>query len=124
MDTSPNKPHILVIDDESGICLTVYLLLSDQYRVSTASTPTEALACLDTSVDLVLLDLRMPGVAGFTLLDTLHAAFPRTPIVLFSACGDGLSTQALQEHGAVGLINKPFSRQELLDGIRDILVTC
>lgn len=114
-------PRILVVDDEPGICLAISLLLQDLYDVVTAETVGEALAKLDGGYALILLDLRMPGVKNYELLDTTRQRAENTPIAIFSAMGDKRTADEVRQHGAVAMIEKPFSRQELLQRIDEIL---
>jgi DNA-binding response OmpR family regulator len=114
-------PRLLVIDDEPGICLAVSLLLQDLFAVVTAETAKEGLARLSESYALILLDLRMPGVNGYDLLDSVRQKASSTPIAILSATGDRRTHDEVLQRGAVALIEKPFSRQELVTRIRQIL---
>jgi len=118
--TNP-KPRLLVIDDEPGIGLAIFFLLQDHYEVLTAETAQSGISLIDGTFSLILLDLRLPGVNGFDLLEKIHIMVPNTPVAILSAAGDrGTRNEALR-HGAVAFIEKPFTRQELLDQISDIL---
>lgn len=124
MSTQPDSsfPRLLVIDDEPGICLAVSLLLQDQYRVDIAETAREGLERLSESYALILLDLRMPGVSNYELLESVQAKVGcSTPVAILSATGDRRTHDEVLQHGAVALIEKPFSRQELVMRIEDIL---
>lgn len=115
------QPRLLVIDDEPGICLAISLLLQEYYGVVTANSAEEALARLTEPYELILLDLRMPGVEGYGLLNAIRAKAGNTPIIILSALGDRRTRDDVMQHGAMTLIEKPFSRQELLERIQDIL---
>jgi len=123
MSTLSNSslPRLLVIDDESGICLAVSLLLQDLFQVVTAETAEEGLARLTDSYALILLDLRMPGVVGFDLLETILSRVEHTPVAILSATGDRRTYDEVLQRGAVALIEKPFSRLELVTKIQQIL---
>lgn len=115
------RPRILVIDDDPGICLAISLLIQDQYEIVTAETVEDGLARLDEPFALILLDLRMPGVSGYDLLETVRARVPNTPVAVLSATGGRRTTEDVLGRGATSLIEKPFSGQELLAIIRQIL---
>lgn len=125
MSTLPEhtQSRLLVIDDEPGICLAISLLLQEYYDIVTAESAEEALARLTEPYELILLDLRMPGVEGYGLLSAIRAKAGNTPIIILSALGDRRTREEVLQHGAVTLIEKPFSRQELLERIQDILHT-
>lgn len=114
-------PRLLVIDDEPGICLAISLLLQDQYEIVTAETAEDGLAQLNESLSLILLDLRMPGVSGYDFLDTIKTRAANTPIAILSAMGDQRTANEVRQHGAVALIEKPFTRGELLARIQQVL---
>jgi two-component system nitrogen regulation response regulator NtrX len=81
---------ILVVDDEKETCVWLKKTLEHKrYEVSTAEDGIRALdmASRDT-FDLVLLDIKMPGIDGMTVLGKLRESSPDTPIVMISAHGD------------------------------------
>src|SRR5210317_1590140 len=73
-------------------------------------------------VDLVLLDLHMPGVSGFAGLVYLCKRYPSIPVVIISANEDPLVIQRALEHGAAGFITKSSSIQVITSAINDILL--
>lgn len=112
---------MLVVDDEAGICLAVALLLRDEFRVETAGSMAEALQRLAAPFDLILLDLRLPGVQGCELLDGVRARAGGAPVAVLSATGDLSTREEARRHGAAAFIEKPFSRAELLAQARAAL---
>lgn len=115
------RPRILVIDDEPGIRMTIDLLLHQECEVTTITYPCTPPIWEERAFDLIFLDLRLPGVQGYELLTTLRRRLPATPIVILSASTDAQVRTESLAHGATGVLEKPFSRQELLDGIWDTL---
>lgn len=107
--------RILVVDDDLGIRETLEGVLTDEgHRVRTASTRTEALGLLRShSVDLVLLDLKMPDVTGFDLLCEIRSAVPETPIVMLTAYGTIKTAVDAIKLGASDFVTKPFNLEEL-----------
>jgi len=107
---------VLVVDDDAAL-LTVLkaLLLQAGLSVHTAADAHAALAHLETHpVDLVLTDLRMPGLDGLGLLDAVRARDPSIPVVLLTAHGSvPLAVEAMRR-GAADFVQKPFDRDELL----------
>jgi CheY-like chemotaxis protein len=74
-------------------------------------------------IDLVILDMIMPGIGGGVVFDRLHALSPETPVLLSS--GYSLNGQALDilKRGCRGFIQKPFNIEQLQQKIREILST-
>jgi CheY-like chemotaxis protein len=108
--------RILVVDDDAGIRTFVSEALnSEGYVVVEAANGAEALAAVSTvQPDLILLDVRMPGVNGWEVLDELRsAAGPQTPVVVTTASYSG-QDQALQS-GAQGYLAKPFDLTALYE---------
>lgn len=75
----------------------------------------------DAEVDLVLLDLMLPGMDGFTFLGVLRKRYPALPVVVVSALGDGATIRRVARLGASGFVHKSSSSEELLDGVRAVL---
>jgi DNA-binding response OmpR family regulator len=108
--------RVLVVDDDQPIREFVKQALADEgYDVRTAANGEEALYTLGgLEVHLILLDVRMPGVDGWQVLDELRsAAGAATPVVVMTALYSG-QDRALQS-GAQGYLAKPFELQDLLD---------
>lgn len=72
-------------------------------------------------IDLVLLDLRMPGMAGFGGLIDLRRRFPSLPVVVVSATEDPSTVRSALAYGAVGYIPKSLSREEIGEAITRVL---
>jgi nitrogen regulation protein NR(I) len=71
-------------------------------------------AALEEDFDCVLTDLRMPGVSGFELIDTLHEELPNLPVILMTAHGTTETAIEATQRGAFDYILKPFEMEELL----------
>lgn len=111
---------VMVVDDEERIRgLLSRSLSSEGHTVLTAANARSAIDCLGTAhVDLVLLDLIMPGPNGLTVLSSMHERADDTPVIVLSGVTDvGARVQAL-DHGAVDVVTKPFSMTELLARVR------
>ncbi|MFN2136593.1 MAG: response regulator [Candidatus Promineifilaceae bacterium] len=137
--TKPGAPklnsvtRILVVDDEPEIAesLSGFLFRKEGYHVDVVSDGREAVRFLqatvgtDTEIDLVLLDMRMPGMSGLEVLDWIrnHPDLQYTRVVLLTAAaGSQEKVQALSA-GADDYITKPYYMQELLARVKTILRT-
>ncbi|MDE1932467.1 response regulator transcription factor [Bradyrhizobium sp.] len=92
-------------------------------RIDEAGSFEELTALLDhdPDVDLVLLDLTMPGISGFSGLIYLRAQFPAIPVVIVSASDDGGTIRQSLDFGASGFIPKRFGVDTLRDAIMKVL---
>ena len=92
-------------------------------RIDEAGSFEELTALLDQDpdVDLVLLDLTMPGISGFSGLIYLRAQFPAVPVVIVSASDDGGTIRQSLDFGASGFIPKRFGVDTLRDAIMKVL---
>lgn len=107
--------HILVVDDEPHVRMTLKQVLEDDgYQVTTAESGPVALDHLDDHpCDLVLLDVRMPGLDGFEVLERLNEKRPELPVVIVTAHGTvDQAVEAVRE-GADNFVHKPFSPEQI-----------
>jgi two-component system OmpR family response regulator len=118
----PDSPHILVVEDDVEISRLVgrYLREND-CRVSLAADGLEMDRTISTSrVDLVVLDLMLPGEDGLSLCRRLRMT-SRLPVVMLTAKGEEIDRIIGIEMGADDYISKPFNPRELLARIRAVL---
>ncbi len=117
--------RILVVDDEPDIvALVAYHLARAGYRVSTASSGTDALkAAGDEQPALIVLDLMLPELSGFQVLERIRAnpALADTPVLLLTARREEPDRVQGLSLGADDYLVKPFSPQELVLRVRNIL---
>lgn len=114
----PWKRAILIVDDEPAVRRAVARLLSAAgYRIYEAADGGEALQVLSEhpgAIDLVLTDVRMPGIDGAELVRTIGERWPRQRVAYMSGhSGDVLAPYDLAASG-IPFIAKPFTREELL----------
>jgi CheY-like chemotaxis protein len=121
--TQRAKAPILVVDDDPEMVSIVAEALSDKgYSVVTAKHGKEALERVESDHPrLILLDMRMPVMDGWTFAKLLHERHGRSiPIVVTTAIED--SQLRADELGADGELGKPFDLQHLYDVVEDTLV--
>ena len=118
-----STPHILVVDDHREIRQAVgEIVARDGYRVSTAGNGGEMRRVLKSeSVDLIVLDLMLPGEDGLTLCRELRSGSRWVPVIILTAKGDEIDRVVGLETGADDYVAKPFSGRELLARIRAVL---
>jgi len=111
---------ILVIDDDRSICETLELYLTEEgYEVVTAATGTEGLnKFVETSPDVIILDIRLPDVDGFTILEDLRKDDENVKVIMITAYHDMESTINAMKSGAFDYIHKPVNVDELDMAIR------
>jgi DNA-binding NtrC family response regulator len=103
------------VDDEPGVRNLLKTMLTRKgYLASTVSTGDEALALLAReSFDLVITDLRMPGMPGEELVARVKIARPQLPVVVISAYGGTQSVVEVVKRGAEDYLAKPFNQEDL-----------
>ena len=116
---------ILVIDDDSSIAESLDLYLTEEgYTVYTAATGTDGLnAFVKHAPDLVILDIRLPDIDGFTVLEDLREEEENVKVVMITAYHDMDSTIKAMKGGAFDYIHKPINVEELDMAIRKALKT-
>ncbi len=109
------KGTILVVDDERSIRIGLKgLLAKEGYEVAIAESGGEALRFLDGQpFDLVLTDLRMPGLDGVSLLKKIKEQYPDTLVVMMTAYGSEKIAVGAMKAGAHDYIVKPFDNEEV-----------
>ena len=116
---------ILLVDDEAMVAeVTAQMLTALGYRVITAAGGQEAMDCLTapgTRIDLVILDLIMPGMSGSATFDRLREIDPKVPILLSSGYSAQGQAEAVLQRGCNGFIQKPFDLHLLASKIREVL---
>ncbi len=117
-----NKPIILVVDDDAALCdlLSQYLEKQGFTVDSVEEGKAMDLYLENTSPDLIILDLMLPGEDGLSIAKRLNS-HGQIPLIMLSACGEEVDRIIGLEVGADDYLAKPFSPRELLARIRSVL---
>jgi two-component system nitrate/nitrite response regulator NarL len=117
---------VLVIDDhplvQEGVAAALESLGHDT-RVMSARDAEQgmAMAAANPDLDLVLLDLALPGMSGFGLINRLHERFPSLPVVVLSALEDPENVRQAINSGAMGFVPKSAPTRVLLEVLQQVL---
>jgi len=114
-DSADEKPRILVVDDEPNICALLSELLSQQdYIIETCLNGQDALAKIRADgYDMLISDLKMPGISGIDLIRSVKSVSPDTAAVLVTGYATVETAVEALRHGADDYVTKPFNIQEL-----------
>ena len=117
------KGSVLVVDDDPAVAKVVGALLSQEsieaLGVASGAAALETLAM--RPFDVVISDLRMPGIDGMALLERIAVDHPGTPVVMLTAHGTVATAVEAMRKGAADFLQKPFDRDELLYVVKKAL---
>jgi two-component system OmpR family response regulator len=118
--------HILVVEDERHLAMGIkFNLEAEGYRVTTAGDGPAALKLIeesDSEVDLVILDIMLPGMSGYTVCETLRQRGSDLPVLILSARTLSEDRTRGFDVGANQYLSKPFDLDELLSRVRNLLL--
>jgi two-component system NtrC family response regulator len=108
--------NILVVDDDESLRRITQLQLEEAgYKVLTASNGTEALGLIEEETpELVITDLKMPGLSGLELLKKIRQSYPQTTVLMITAFGTVQTAVEAMKAGAYDYITKPMDYEELV----------
>lgn len=109
IDRSQNRANVLIVDDERGPRESLRMILSPIYDLKLASSGAEALEVLHTTpIDVVTLDLAMPGLRGQELMRAIRLDFPDVEVIVITGHGSLESATEAIRHGICDYLQKPF----------------
>ena len=106
---------VLIVDDEKNYLIVLEALLSPEgYEIITADNPEKALQLIrESDLDLVITDMKMPGISGLTILEEAKKINPDIPIIIMTAFGSiEMAVEAMKRH-AYDYVEKPFKNEAL-----------
>jgi two-component system, NtrC family, response regulator GlrR len=111
---------VLIVDDDEGMRDTLTGILKREYRVLRVSTGEAALPILNREdVDLMLLDVRLPGISGFEVLRIVKENYGLIEVIMISAINDVETAVQAMKHGAYHYIPKEFDYDQLRSLVRN-----
>jgi signal transduction histidine kinase len=120
-DTSekPEKPLVLIVDDEYGPRESIAYTLASEFDVITADRPSEGLKRIrERQVSVVILDIRMPEMDGIRALEAIRQIDQEVSVVMLTGYGTLQTAQQSMVHGANQYLRKPPDITELMDAVR------
>ncbi|HBN76372.1 MAG TPA: sigma-54-dependent Fis family transcriptional regulator, partial [Planctomycetaceae bacterium] len=114
---------ILIVDDEPSICWALEQALSeDGHIITTTATAEDALEITSRQIpDVVVMDIRLPGIDGLTALEQLQTRIGSTPIIMITAFGNLETAVKAINRGAFEYLTKPFNLEDAIQVIRKAL---
>ena len=110
------KDKVLIIDDELAPRESLRMVLKDKFDVLTAPGAPEGMMLMDENpVDLVVLDIRMPGMDGITALNRIKERYPEIEVILLTAYASIDSARDAIRLGAFDYLMKPFDKDDLIN---------
>ena len=118
-ETADAAYKVLVVDDEIGARESLKLILKDSYAVVTAESAKDGLRKMQAqNVDLILTDIRMPGMSGLEFLKLVRTWYPSVEVILVTAYPDSKTTLKALKEGALDYIIKPFNQWEVIGAVK------
>jgi excisionase family DNA binding protein len=116
-------PLVLVVDDDARLREFMRVNLEmEGYSVREASSAEEALSVIeDQAPELVLLDVVMPGIDGWEMLQRMQERYGSIPVIMFSGQVDANSAGEAEQRGARGFVGKPFDPQQLIERAKQLV---
>ncbi|WP_291323382.1 sigma-54 dependent transcriptional regulator [Desulfonatronospira sp.] len=110
-----DKPKLLVVDDEAGHRMMIKAVMQDQgFEILEAVNGMQCLEILDSrGADVVLLDIKMPGIDGMQVLEQINRRHPGVQVVMLTAFGSVGSAVDAMKQGAFDYLTKPADIEEL-----------
>ena len=116
-----SNSDVLLVDDDPDLLKLISLRLSSAgYTVHTAESGESALSALAVArPNVVVTDLKMPGIDGMALFEAIHRSHPTLPVIILTAHGTIPDAVSATERGVFGFLTKPFDSQALLQKVAE-----
>jgi len=117
------KKVILVVEDEPALVQFYQYALEDDYDIFVASSGEEAFNALTVlgEIDLMMLDVKLPGISGMDVLKKMKRSFPSIPVMIVTASKQDKISAGSSPLGEYEYLEKPFEVGDLLDKIKNLV---
>src|SRR5262245_30158220 len=117
---SPKPKTVLIVDDDEGMRDTLTAILKREFRILRVASGELALSILNKEdVDLVLLDVRLPGISGFEVLRIVKENYSLVEVIMISAINEIETAVQAMKHGAYHYVTKDFDYDQLQALVRN-----
>jgi DNA-binding NtrC family response regulator len=124
MTSLHNKSVLVIDDDESMLRALEKVLRGEGCSVNSARWADEALELLadqQRHFDFVITDMRMPMITGRGILEAVHLALPKVPVIIITAYGNSELRSECLSRGAAAFLEKPLDTEQLVTAIKGVL---
>ena len=124
MEQVTTKKKVLIVDDEPNVRRLSHKILSNKFDIVEAEDGRQAIdVATAQKPDVILMDMMMPKMDGLTACHVIRndPATKSIPVIMVTAIGFELNIKLSEQMGAAGYVTKPFSPQDLLDTIAQVL---
>jgi DNA-binding NtrC family response regulator len=116
------KHHVLVLDDEADVRSAIRLQLKGtRFEILEAENVEQAIGLLadnPISIDVIICDVRMPGVSGVEAIATFQREYPTTPVIVLTGFPDvGLAVDFMKKQDVVEYLTKPVEKDKLIAAV-------
>ena len=116
------KHHVLILDDEAGVHSAIRLQLKDsRFDVLEAENVRQAIGLLGdnaVSIDVIICDVRMPGMSGVEAVATFQRDYPTTPVIVLTGFPDvALAVDFMKKKDVVDYLIKPVEKDKLIAAV-------
>jgi response regulator RpfG family c-di-GMP phosphodiesterase len=116
--------NILVIDDDKSVRLSLKFILQNRYDVYLAASAFEGMfCCVENSIDVIMMDIRMPGRDGLSALRDIKKKYPLIEVILITAYASLETIKQALRFGAFDYLVKPFDRDEISSSLERAFVS-
>ncbi|HSR11034.1 MAG TPA: response regulator [Thermodesulfobacteriota bacterium] len=113
-----NRETVLIVDDEIGPRESLRMILHPLYQVFTAADGEEALQWLSKQkIDLVTLDMKMPGLSGMDVLKEIRARNSEVDVIMVSGYMTSANTKEAKSCGVAAVIHKPYNVTDIVAAV-------